>query len=234
MSYRQLLSAMFTNTVNIKEQNNILKGDANYFGVSFILCGVVNSAALDNAMCCDLAQFILEEIKQKPKTNFIFFVDTSGQQTTHFAELIGLNRYMAHLAKTLHYARSIGARVFGVVYGKALGGAFIATALNAEKIYALNSAQIAVMWLDAMSRVTKVPLEKLQQLSETSPIFAPGAENFVKLGAVEAVLAANQIMPQIIRDLADLPDDINQWRIKGQNRGGRSMSNTVVDDVLNA
>lgn len=234
MNYQELLNMMFASNLKINERNNIILGEASYAKQNFAICGVVNSASLDNAMCQQLAEFILTRTAENPSINLLVLVDTAGQKTTHFAELIGLNRYFAHLAKTLHFVRSEGARVFGLVYGKALGGALVATALNAEKIYALNTAEIAVMWLDAMSRITKIPLERLQELSKSSAIFAPGAENFVKLGAVAAILTPEQIMPQIHMDLQSPPDAMHQWLINGAKRGGRNMANKVVSDILNA
>lgn len=234
MEYKQLLTLMFADSVRISEQDNIITGMANYADTEFAICGIVNEAPLDSHMNQYLAEFILTKIMSAPTTKFLILVDTAGQQTTRFAELSGLNRYIAHLAKTIHFARHNGARVFSLVHGKALGGAFIASGLNAEKIYALESSQIAVMWLEAMSKVTKIPLIQLQQLSQTSPIFAPGASNFVKLGVVEAILTTEQIMPQIIKDLAHEEPNIGSWRKLGFERGGRTLADKVVKDILNA
>lgn len=234
MNYRDLLTHMFGEKWQVNEQDNVVTGVATFADKEFAICGVVNGASLDNTMCQQLAKFVLDKIALNPTSYFIILVDTAGQQATHHAELIGLNRYIGHLTKTIHFARATGARVFGLVYGKALGGAFIATALNAERLYALNTAQIAVMWLEAMSRVTKVPLAKLQELSKTSAIFAPGAENFVKLGAIEAVLAPEAVMPQILQDLQAAAPDIDHWRENGFARGGRTMADKIVKEVINA
>lgn len=233
LKYSELLNILFTDT-NISEKNNVITGIAGFNGKDFAVAGVVNEAQLDNQMSCQIARFILDQIQKNPKTNFIIIIDSGGQMTTRHAELIGLNRYLAHVAKVIHFGRSLGYRFFGLVSGKALGGAFIATALNCEKIYALDSAEIAVMWLEAMSRVTKIPLEKLQELSKTSAIFAPGAENFVKLGVVEKMLDPKEFMPQILIDLQNKNIDINHWRKNGFSRNGRMLSAPVLDKVLNA
>jgi hypothetical protein len=42
--------------------------------------------------------------------------------------------------------------------------------------FALPDAEIKVMNLPAMSRITKIPLERLQDLSISSPVFAPGVD----------------------------------------------------------
>ncbi len=40
------------------------------------------------------------------------------------------------------------------------------------------------MKLEAISRVTKMPLEKLQALAAKVSVFAPGSENFYKMGGL--------------------------------------------------
>lgn len=105
--------------------------------------------------------------------------------------------------------------------------------MNADYIFALKEAQIAVMWLDAMSRVTKVPVEKLEELSKTSAIFAPGAENYVRLGAIEEVITAEEFMPRISA-LLPATTDIHRWRTQGASRGGRTQATQIVADILAA
>ena len=230
IDYNEILTVMFGNKFQITEKNNIITGHGTYAEHAFALFGVVNEAMLDNQMSLDLADFV---IQQPAKTNFLIILDTGGQQATHQAELLGLNRYYAHLIKALHFKRHQECRVFALVIGKALGGAFIATALNAQRIYALPSAQISVMWLEAMSRVTKIPLAKLQELSKTSPIFAPGAENFYLLGAVAEILSAEKIMSTLINTI-NLPTLLGDWRSNGFERGGRKLSAPIVEAVLRA
>jgi len=89
------------------------------------------------------------------------------------------------------------------------------------------------MWLDAMSRVTKIPIEKLTELSKTSPIFAPGATNFVKLGAVDAIITASEFIPRCI-ELLDKPSDINHKRLQGAKNGGRLLAQRVIDHIVEA
>ncbi len=229
MNYKDTLTCMFGTNMDIQEANNIITGHAVFEGHKFAVLGVVNGTMLDNKMAADLATFVL----QQSKLDLLIIVDSGGQQATHKAELLGLNRYFGHLIKTIQFKRYNGSRVFGLVIGQALGGAFIATALNAEKIYALPEAQISVMWLEAMARVTKIPLAKLEELSKTSPIFAPGAENFYKLGAVEQILAPDKVMPQLMLDLKSATS-LDDWRNNGLARGGRKLSAAIVAEVLHA
>lgn len=234
MKYQDLLQQLFGNEINYSVDNNVLLGDAAFDNQQFSICGIVDAAQLDNVMSLKLAKFILDKVNLDPKFNLLIFIDTSGQKTSRQAELLGLNRYFAHLIKVIHYARAKGARVFSLVYGSALGGAFIAAGLNAEKVYALAEAQIAVMWLEAMSRVTKIPLARLEELSKSSAIFAPGAENFVKLGVLDKIIDPAAFLPQVINDIKDTTPSINHWRELADVRGGRTLANNIVSQIINA
>ena len=233
MEYQQLISATFGSNAKTTVEQDILLGEFSYQEQTFALCGIVNQASLDNAMSIKLADFILKTIENHPKRPICIVIDTAGQKVSHNAELLGLNSYYGHLIAAFNLARAEGHKIFALVYGKALGGAFIASALNADYIFALKEAQIAVMWLDAMSRVTKVPVEKLEELSKTSAIFAPGAENYVRLGAVEEVITTEEFMPRV-NALLPATTDIHHWRTQGASRGGRTLAAKVIADILAA
>ena len=59
--------------------------------------------------------------------------------------------------------------------------------MMADLCAALPDAEIRVMNLPAMARVTRIPEERLRALSVTSPVFAPGAINYVAMGAIDAL-----------------------------------------------
>ena len=231
MEYQQLVTATFGDKVQFSVEQDVLLGSFQYSNQNFALCGVVNQAMLDNAMSVKLSQFVLDTISNSPQQPICIVIDTGGQKVSHNAELLGLNSYFGHLIASFNLARANGHKIYALVYGKALGGSFIATALNADYIFATAEAQIAVMWLDAMSRVTKVPQEKLEALSKTSAIFAPGAENYVKLGAIEAVIKPEEFMPEVIKLLYSTPD-INHWRDQGAVRGGRTMAAAIIRHIV--
>ncbi len=233
MDYKKLLDDVFAGEVKVECANDIFTGEAVYKEKVFAVCGVVNEAGLDNMMSVSLAEFILKVIDLNDKRPICIFIDTSGQKVSRHAELLGLNYYYAHLIKTINLSRRLGHRVFALVYGKALGGAFIATGLNADYIFAIPTAQIAVMWLDAMSRVTKIPIEKLKELSKVSPIFAPGADNFVKLGAVDAIISPSEFMAKCV-ELLDMPASVDHKRLLGAKNGGRKLAQNVVNHIVEA
>jgi malonate decarboxylase gamma subunit len=56
----------------------------------------------------------------------------------------------------------------------------------------LPGAEPSVMDLPSISRVTKLPLEDLEELAKSTPIFAPGVEPLFATGAVAQTWAADE------------------------------------------
>jgi malonate decarboxylase gamma subunit len=83
------------------------------------------------------------------------------------------------------------------------------------------------MNLTAMARVTRLPEERLTALAKTSPVFAPGASNYVQMGAVDALwdgdLAAR--LTAALRDAAST----DTRRELGRARGGRELAATIAE-----
>ena len=94
---------------------------------------------------------------------------------------------MAHLGCCLDLARRNGHPVIGLVYDQALSGGFITSGLMADACHALPEAEIRVMRVPAMARVTKLPEALLESLSLTNPVFAPGVANYVAMGGVRSL-----------------------------------------------
>jgi malonate decarboxylase gamma subunit len=158
-------------------------------------------------------------------------VDTAGQRLSRRDELLGINGYLGHLAQCLEIARQRGARLVSIVYGEAVSGGFLSFGLMADEIFALPDAQVRVMNLKAMARVTKQPLERLESLSRTSPVFAPGVENYAAMGAVNAVWGDN-IAQRLTAALgASSTGDIR--RRLGSERGGRKLAADIAQRVAN-
>jgi malonate decarboxylase gamma subunit len=159
-------------------------------------------------------------------------VDTRGQQLRRRDELLGINRAMAHLGCCIDLARRRGHRVIGLVYDQALSGGFITSGLIADACYALPEAEIRVMGIPAMARVMKIPEERLHELSKTSPVFAPGVENYVAMGGVRALWTGD--LRAALRDaLASSPTD-DERAADGAVRGGRRLAAGVCQRVLDA
>jgi len=159
-------------------------------------------------------------------------VDTQGQRLRHRDELLGINRYMAHLGCCIELARRHQHRVIGLVYDQALSGGFITSGLIADACYALPEAEIRVMRLPAMARVTKIDEARLAELSKTNPVFAPGVENFVAMGGIRA-LWRGDLQAQLLGALADESTQ-DERALDGAARGGRKLAATVAERVVTA
>ena len=99
------------------------------------------------------------------------------------------------LAKSLEVARRAGHRIVSLVYDEAVSGGFLSFGLMADAVFALPTANVRVMALPAMARVTKLPRERLEELARVSPVFAPGVENYVALGGVRALWPVDAELP---------------------------------------
>jgi malonate decarboxylase gamma subunit len=131
--------------------------------------------------------------------------------------MLGINSYMAHLGKCVDLARRQGHKVIALVYDQALSGGFLASGLMADACYALPDATIRVMGLPAMARITKVPEERLVELAATNPVFAPGPENYSRMGGIQALAAPAS---------GDVRSEL------GRTRGGRKLAQRVIDAIL--
>ena len=125
-----------------------------------------------------------------------------------------------------------GHRVLGVVYDQALSGGFITSGLIADACDALPGAEIRVMRIPAMARVTKLPEALLESLSQSNPVFAPGVANYLAMGGVRALWQGD--LPAALREaLAHAPRDDRRAQ-DGAARGGRRLAADVAQRVLDA
>jgi malonate decarboxylase gamma subunit len=162
----------------------------------------------------------------------VVLIDTASQNMARRDELMGLNEYLAHLAKSLALAAASGHRTVSVLYGHAAAGAFIASALSAQSLVALPGAEPSVMDLPSISRVTKLPLDQLKELSKSTPIFAPGIEPLFATGAVTERWAADQPFASYLADLLAKPSPTSDDRERiGLERKGRLLARKIADRV---
>ena len=147
-------------------------------------------------------------------------------------ELLGLNEYLAHLAKSLALASAHGHRIVSVLFGHAAAGAFIATALSSQSLVALTGAEPSVMDLPSIPRVTKLPLEQLKELAKTTPIFAPGIEPLFAIGAVAETWAADEPFASRLAALLRQPVATSDLRDRtGLERKGRVLAQQIAERV---
>lgn len=182
MKWEALVKSLFDTQHTITEQDLFLQGTAEFEGQTLNVIGTTEHAPIGVSLALTQAQAVLDTIRHHPGRSLLLLVDTQGQQLRRRDELLGINRAMAHLGMCLDLARRKGHKVIGLVYDQALSGGFITSGLIADACYAVPEAEIRVMRIPAMARVTKLPEALLEELAQSNPVFAPGVDNYVAMG----------------------------------------------------
>jgi len=224
-----LLNGLFPKGHSIEFDGEFFSGFGQTETEKVEVIGTLDAAPIGVELAHRIAGNILNVVRFHPNRPILLLVDTQGQRLSRRDELLGINAYMAHVAKCLDLARRKGHRIIGLVWSQAVSGGFLASSLLADDCYALAQAEIQVMNLPAMSRVTKIPLERLQELSATSPVFAPGVENYRRMGAIKAIWTGD--LAQHLAEALHNPNPIDQRRHLGEERQGRLMARKVADMV---
>lgn len=197
------------------------------------LIGTSGRAEVGADLCLRMASAVLECVTKRPGEPIVFFLDTQGQRLRRRDELLGLNGYMAHLAKCCEVARRKGHPLLSVVYGEAVSGGYLTTGMMADACYAVSGAEIKVMNLPAMARITKVPLEKLQALSKESPVFSPGVDNYLRMGHLRAVWSGDYAarLAEALAEVRAAPSRDDRRMQLGLERGGRHVAAPLAERV---
>lgn len=235
MNWKQLAVSLFGadhGLHGIGQDGDFLQGTVVFDGAPLTVIGTTNHAPIGVRLALRQARAVLDTIGAHPGRPILLLIDTQGQQLRRRDELLGIHRAMAHLGMCIDLARRRGHRVIGLVYDQALSGGFITSGLIADACYALPEAEIRVMRLPAMARITKLAPELLEAMSRHNPVFAPGVANYVAMGGVRGVWEGD--LAAALRDaLAHAPLD-DQRAADGAARGGRTMAADVVRRVLAA
>ncbi|MGA8862205.1 MAG: biotin-independent malonate decarboxylase subunit gamma [Gallionella sp.] len=230
MEWKKVVDQMFPDGHDVKQDGDLLLGEGRCGKQTVAVIGTTNHTEVGVELALAMAAVVLAVIRNHPKRPILFLVDTSGQRLRHRDEMLGLNGYMAHLAKCVELARRKGHAIISLVYEQALSGGFLANGMMADKCAALPEAEIRVMGLAAMARVTRISEERLTQLGKTSPVFAPGAENYLKMGGLDELWQGN-LSACLLKALEQI-DTTDHRRKLGLERGGRMLADTVVQRVL--
>lgn len=208
-----------------------LHGGAQIDGKQISVIGTRNQAALDVTLALRIADAILQTVHADAGASprpILFIADTSGQALSRHDELLGLNGYFAHIARCVDLARRNGHKLVTLIHGEAVSGGFLAYGMLADRICALPDAQVRVMDLRAMSRVTKINLERLEALATESPVFAPGAANFWKMGGIHDIWSAEDNWTvRLVTAFDSIPGSDSRAAI-GYERGGRQLAAAIA------
>ena len=232
MDWMHVATELFGTGHRIVADGDFLHGEAEFDGTTLAVLGSTNHAPVGVALALAQARAVLDTMARHPGRPLLLLIDTQGQQLRQRDELLGIHRAMAHLGCCIDLARRRGHRVLGLVYDQALSGGFITSGLIADACDALPGAEIRVMRLPAMARVTKIAEETLAALSESNPVFAPGVANYVAMGGVRALWTG--ALADGLREALACASTTDDRAALGAERGGRRLAAAVIERVLAA
>ncbi|MBB3560932.1 malonate decarboxylase gamma subunit [Rhizobium sp. BK512] len=232
MTLDEILASLFPDGCKVENDNGILTGYGSLqAGGQGLVIGVSDRTALGVDEAIRLSSFVLGALKTGSGP-ILVIVDSDSQRMSKRDELLGLNEFLAHLAKCLIYADIHGRPTIGILYGHSAAGAFLATALATRVLVGLPGASPAVMDLPSMSKVTKLSVEVLEEKAKSTPVFAPGLENLAQTGAVHRIWSeTDSLAAQLNALLADLPDIRDIRDSLGKERKGRIKAAEIAERV---
>lgn len=173
-----------------------------YFGV----IGMEEAYKMAQAVYLTIKADAAEPLEKKRP--LVLIVDTPGNGPGKVEEIVGMNKATGAYQLALAEARKAGHPIVAMVIGRAISGAFLCHGLQADHILALPKEYgtvIHVMPLSSISRITKMDIESLHELSKQSPVFASGVEYFYRLGGVEEIVPTPDKMADFIaRHIAEI------------------------------
>jgi malonate decarboxylase gamma subunit len=185
---------------------------------------------VDNALT--VAGKVLAIIQKGGTAPILILIDAAIQNMTRRDELLGLNEYFAHLGKVISLAVLYGHRTIAFLYGAAAGGSLIGTGLPAQVLVTIPGGEPSVMDLPSMARVTKLSLDQLQRMAKTTPIFAPGADNYFLTGAITERWDPKKPLAENLKALLKQPADPRDRRDEiGLKRKGRLQAALIAQRV---
>ncbi|MFZ1428748.1 MAG: biotin-independent malonate decarboxylase subunit gamma [Geminicoccaceae bacterium] len=232
MTLDNVLASLFPDGHEVMKEGGILFGSALLrSGAQAFVVGVSDRTAVGVDEAIRLAGHVLAAI-ENGSGPILVIVDSDSQRMSKRDELLGLNEFLAHLAKCLIYADIHGRPTIGILYGHSAAGAFLATALATRVLVGLPGADPAVMDLPSMAKVTKLPIEVLQEKAKSTPVFAPGLQNLAQTGAVHVIWDEQvPLIDQLETLLGDMPDTRDRRDALGKERQGRLKAVDIADRV---
>ncbi|MCC7326576.1 MAG: biotin-independent malonate decarboxylase subunit gamma [Burkholderiales bacterium] len=226
-STERLIGKIFSDAVKLDIDGELVTGEGRFEGTAVSIIGTLNQAAIGADDALVLAAAILEVIRDKPRRPILIIADTSGHRLSRWDELVGISGCIAHLTKCIYVARQRGHRVVSLVNELAVSAAFMALGMSSDECYALPQTELRVMAAPAMARITKIPLDRLTELFRSSPVIGPGAENFLRIGALRAIWNEN-LANHFRRALSEPVQAADYTRVLGEERGGRKEARPVA------
>ncbi len=191
------------------------------------------------ALAREVRGTIAEDSKQRPRP-IVALVDVSSQAYGRCEELLGIHLACAAAADAYASARLAGHAVIALLVGKAMSGAFLAHGYQANRILALDSPAVLIhaMSKQAAARVTRRPVETLDELGQRIPPMAYDVRSFARLGLLHRLIEGvnadepgptdieqvRNALRDAIRDVRAGPRDLRQRWESPAARAGRGAS----------
>ena len=232
MTHDDILASLFPDGHELRHDKGVLLGSATLrSGDKMLVLGVADLTALGVDEAIRLSGHVLASIG-RDSGPILVLVDSDSQRMSKRDELLGLNEFLAHLAKVLIHADMNGRPTIGLLYGHSAAGALLATGLATRVLVGLPGAHPAVMDLPSMAKVTKLSMEALEEKAKSTPVFAPGLSNLVQMGAVHMTWSNDaSLADQLEALLADMPAARDQRDALGKARGGRLKAADIAERV---
>jgi malonate decarboxylase gamma subunit len=200
--------------------------------------GLDEGWALAREVRCTMAQD--ESQRRRP---IVALVDVSSQAYGRCEELLGIHLACAAAADAYASARLAGHPVIALLVGKAMSGAFLAHGYQANRILALDSPAVLIhaMSKPAAARVTRRPVEALEELGQRIVPMAYDVRSFARLGLLYKLITGvnadapgstdiERVRTELIAAIADAragPRDLRQRLQSADARDTRSASIAV-------
>lgn len=230
MEINNLLELLFKGNYSIDIVNNVIAGSGSVNKTEIAILGTTNEEYVGIKMAYSFVDILIDIIENKPKMPILLLVDTLGQKLSHYDELLGLNAYLGHLSKTIELARLNGHKIISVVRNQAVSGGILSTNMLADSCFAIKGSNIGVMNLPSMARITRIPLKKLEKLSESSPLFDTNVENYYQMGAIDAIWDTKDDMSTLLVSALDEMKNDDR-KDKGLKRKGRMKTKEIVASI---
>jgi malonate decarboxylase gamma subunit len=228
----EMLASLFPDGHDVRNDQSVMLGSGPLrSGGRALVIGVADRAAVGADEAIRLSSYALSSI-ENGSGPILVIVDSDSQRMSKREELLGLNEYLAHLAKCLIYADMHGRPTIGILYGHSAAGAFLATALATRVLVGLPGADPVVMDLPSMAKVTKLSIEVLEEKAKSTAVFAPGLRNLAQTGAVHITWdEAVPLVEQLEALLGDMPDARDRRDALGKERSGRLKAADIAERV---
>ena len=232
MTFHDILASLFPDGHSVVNDHGVLcgSGPLRSGGTAFVI-GIADRTPVGIDEAIRLSRYVLTSIA-RGSGPILVIVDSDSQRMSRRDELLGLNEFLAHLAKVLLHADFQGRPTIGILYGHSAAGAFLATALATRVLVGLSGADPAVMDLPSMAKVTKLSLAVLEEKARSTPVFAPGLKNLAQIGAVHRTWDESlPLVDQLEELLEELPDVRDRRAEIGKKRGGRTKAADIAERV---